>query len=281
MRIACVQADVVFGDPAANSQRALAELERLHRQGVHLAVFPEAFLTGYCVSTPEAARRISIPVRADDGHKVTEAPESVTSLHRRCTELGIHAIVGFAGIEDGRIYNGAVLIVPGGPMYRYIKTHLPDLGLDKFVRRGDSLPVFETELGKIGVLICFDQRQPEAARTLALKGAELIVLPTNWPQGAENSANIMTIARAAENRVFYAACNRVGTENGFTFIGCSKIIAPSGKVLACAGDGEETIVADIDLAEARNKRAVVRPGEYEWTVFESRRPELYGELVKE
>lgn len=280
MRIACVQANVVFGNPNANSERVVHELERLKAQGVDLAVFPEAFLTGYCVASAEAAKQIALHVEANQRHEITTAPDAVSAIRQACTNLDIHAIVGFAGSEGTHVYNGAILFLPDGRMLRYKKTHLPELGLDKFVTPGDDLPVFETMLGKIGILICYDQRVPEAARVLALKGAELIVLPTNWPEGAETSADIMCVARAAENRVFYAACNRVGEENGFRFIGRSKIVAPTGNVLASACDGEETIVADIDLAEARNKRSVVRPGEYEWTVFDCRRPELYGKLTE-
>lgn len=269
MKLACVQASVVFGDPDANSAAALRQLETLAGIGVELAVFPEAYLTGYCVDSMEAAREIAIP----------RYHPSLASIHEASEKLNILCVVGFAEIDGQTVFNAAALIEPGREPRFYRKTHLPELGLDKHVQAGDSLEVFETCLGRIGILICFDQRQPEAARVLALKGAELIVLPTNWPEGAENSADIMSIARAAENRVFYAACNRVGREHGFRFIGRSKIISPNGKVLAGAGETEECIVADVDLSEARNKRAVVIPGKYEWTVFDSRRPELYGILT--
>jgi predicted amidohydrolase len=287
MRVACVQAGVVFGDPGANARRCVGELGGLKERGVDLAVFPECFLTGYCVSSFDGAREIAIP----RGH------ESLGLIQEACERLDVLCVVGFGEVADdpseaiqnpkSKIQNGAVLhnaaalFEPGKEPRYYRKTHIPELGLDKHVTAGDELPVFETRLGKIGVLICFDQRVPEAARVLALKGAELIVLPTNWPEGAETSADTMCIARAAENRVFYAACNRMGSEQGFRFIGRSKIIDPSGKVLAAAGDGEEVLVADIDLAEARVKRSVVKPGVYEWTVFECRRPKLYGELLKD
>ena len=121
---------------------------------------------------------------------------------------------------------------------------------------------------------------PEPTRVLSLKGAELILLPTNWPEGAEISADYNAVVRAAENRVFFATCDRVGEENGFSFIGKSKIVAPNGKILAAAGAIEETIVADIDLSQARQKRAVIRPGEYEFEALASRRPELYGALAE-
>jgi len=175
--------------------------------------------------------------------------------------------------------NGAVLFLPDGKMHRYVKTHLPELGLDKFVVTGSDLPVFDTSIGRIGIAICFDLRPPEPIRVLALKGAELIVLPTNWPEGADFAPAHMAAVRANEIRVFLAACDRVGMENGFRFIGKSGIWDVAGKCLASAGDGEETIVADVDLAQAREKRVRIIPGKYETTILESRRPELYGEIT--
>jgi predicted amidohydrolase len=154
------------------------------------------------------------------------------------------------------------------------------LGLDRFVKAGAEIPLFETRLGRIGILICYDLRPPEATRVLALAGADVLVLPTNWPEGAETSAEHVSISRAAENRIFVATCNRVGEENGFRFIGRSKIIHPTGRVLAAADGVEETLVADLDLREARQKRTVNIPGKYEIDVMGSRRPELYGGLNK-
>jgi predicted amidohydrolase len=266
MRIACVQANVAFANPAANAEAAIRKLRDLKSRGVDLAVFPEAYLTGYCVSNPDEAESIAIPRESDQ----------IRAIQNEVDALGIGAVVGFAeqGVE-GELYNAAAICEPGVPTRFYRKTHLPFLGYDRFSDPGAELPIFDTRWGKIGVLVCFDLRPPEAARTLALKGAELIVLPTNWPVGAEVSADHVSIARAAENKVFFATCNRVGTENGTTFIGHSRIISTSGKVLAEAGANEETIVADLDLAEARQKRIVNIPGEYEMEVFATRQPNLY------
>jgi len=269
MRLACVQSNVVFGNPAANADRAIGRLQALKADGVDLAVFPEAYLTGYCVDSAEGACGIAIP--RDD--------EALLRLRKACDRLDIMAVVGFAEQTNGAVQNSAVLFEPGVEPRYYLKTHLPELGLDKFVTAGQALPVFETRLGKLGILICFDLRPPEASRVLALNGAELIILPTNWPVGAEVSAAHISIARAAENRVFVATCNRVGEENGFRFIGQSKIIDVTGRVLAAAGDGEETIVADLDLSAARQKRTVGIPGKYETEVFASRNPDLYGRLL--
>jgi predicted amidohydrolase len=269
MRLACVQSNVVFGDPISNAERAIERLRSLKVEGVDLAVFPEAYLTGYCVSTTEEACGIAI----------APGSEALQKLQAACDEIDILAIVGFAESVDGKLYNSAVLLEPGKAPRTYRKTHLPELGLDKFVEAGQALPVFDTRLGKIGILICFDLRPPEATRVLALAGAELIVLPTNWPVGAEISAAHIGIARAAENRVFVATCNRVGEENGFRFIGQSKIIDLTGKVIAAAGDEEEVIMGDIDLSSARQKRMVAIPGKYETEVFASRNPRLYSSLL--
>ncbi|HWA82421.1 MAG TPA: carbon-nitrogen hydrolase family protein [Fimbriimonadaceae bacterium] len=267
MRIACVQANVAFNDPAANIVALVRRLEALKRDGVDLALFPEAFLTGYCIDSLADARQIAIDRRV------------LIPIREACDKLGIATVVGFAERSGDNVHNAAALIEPGQDPQYYRKSHLPFLGLDRFVHAGDELPVFETAYGRIGILICFDLRVPEAARVLALRGAELIALPTNWPEGAETSAEHVSIARAAENRVFMATCNRVGEENGFRFIGRSKVIAPSGEVLAAAGTDEEVIVCDIDLAEARIKKNVMIPGKYETAVFESRRPELYGDIA--
>jgi 5-aminopentanamidase len=272
MRLACFQANVAFNDPMPNADRAIAKMRELKNEGVELLVLPEAYLTGYCVECREDAQQIAL--RSPGTH------EALVALQEAVDELDMLLVVGYAENRGGALYNAASLLEPGSPIRTYRKTHLPDLGYDKFVHAGEEMGVFDTRLGRIGILICFDLRAPETARVLALQGAELIVLPTNWPVGAEVSAQHIAIARAAENRVFVATCDRVGEENGFRFIGLSKIIHPSGRVLAAAGADEETLVADVDLAEARQKRTVGIPGKYETEAFQSRRPEMYGAITE-
>jgi predicted amidohydrolase len=270
MNLACIQSDCVFGRPEQNVQRVLAEVERSRESGADLVVFPEAFLTGYCADCEDAAHGIALPIGSP----------LLAEIRKACDDRGTMLAVGFAESDEGALYNSVAFFQPNRPMSVYRKSHLPFLGYDRFARPGHDLPVFETSHGRIGILICFDLRIPEAARTLALKGADLILVPTNWPEGAEVSADHIAIARAAENRVFLAAVNRVGRENGFRFIGRSKVVAPSGKVLAEARDGEETLLCEIDLAEARVKRAVTIPGQYETDAFASRQPDLYRSLME-
>jgi predicted amidohydrolase len=266
MKVAAVQMDVFFGKLPANMSRVTRHLNTLKGQGVDLAVFPEAALTGYCVDSAQEAKKIAID--ADN-------PAPLEELRKLCDRLDMGAVVGFAEKDGNVLHNAAALFEPGRPTRIYRKTHLPHLGLDRFVTTGNELPVWDTRWGRIGLLICYDLRFPEAARTLALNGADLIVLPTNWPEGAEVSAEHISIARAAENKVFVITCNRVGVENGFRFIGKSKIIHASGRVLAAAEAFEVIIVADIDVTEARLKRNVNIPGKYETEIFAPRRLDLY------
>lgn len=279
VRVASVQCNVVFGDPHANASFAVSQLRALAKRGVQLAVFPEAFLTGYAVSDEAEARRIAIEVRGAQPDSVDVAHPSVLTVQAACRELGMHAVVGFAGTDGTDLYSGAILFEPSGRMRRYVKTHLPELGFDKYVVRGSHLPVFDTAIGKIGLLICYDVRFPEASRVLGLDGADIIALPTNWPEGAEVSPNYMAPARAAENRLFLVTCNRVGIENGFRFIGRSAIHEPTGAAIASAADEETVLVADIDVARARHKRTVVVPGKYETDTFATRYPEIYGRIL--
>jgi predicted amidohydrolase len=165
---------------------------------------------------------------------------------------------------------------------KYRKTHLPHLGVDRFVAPGDApLDVYDTAIGRIGLNICFDVRFPEPARVLALNGADLIALPTNWPEGAESAPDYLVNARAIENRVTYVAVDREGAERGFRFIGRSKIVDYRGQTLAEASPDREAIIYDtLDLELARDKHVVVTPGEYELPLFTGRRPELYAALVE-
>ncbi len=255
MRLACAQIDVVHGDPSANRSRVLALCDRL--ADADLIVFPECALTGYGAADLDEARRIAVD------------PSFLEPFRGRSV------LVGALQREDDRVYNVATLFLPDGSRHDYRKTHLPFMGADRFCAPGDRLKPIDTPWGRLGILVCYDLRFPEAARTLALRGADLILVPTNWPEGAVVSAEHVCIARAAENRVFVATCNRVGEELGFRFIGRSKIIGIDGEILAAAGADETTLSVDLNLAQARQKRRVVTPGEYETDVF-ARRPELYA-----
>jgi predicted amidohydrolase len=264
--LAVAQFAPVFRDPPANAAKLLDLFRRAVGGGAKLVVFPECALTGYCFSSAEEAAEAALP---------QDAPE-LQALERACSELDAYAVVGFAEKADGTLYNSAAFLGPDGRVGVYRKTHLPLLGFDRFVTRGAELPVYETPIGRFGILICYDLRVPEAALSLAKRGAEAILVPTNWPTGAESSPDLLAPARAWDTRTFIAAANRVGSEGGFDFIGKSGIWDVDARPLAYAGHTDEAILhAEVDLSLAREKRIVVRKGEFELDPLNDRRPELY------
>ena len=155
--------------------------------------------------------------------------------------------------------------------------------MDRFVVPGEDPPeVYDTPVGRLGTVICYELRFPEPTRALALRGAELVVHPTNWPTAVRPFADFLTRARAAENRVFLLTANRVGSEGSIEFFGRSQVVDPLGDRLAEAGElTEELVLAEIEPAEAREKHRAIVPGEYEVDLFDDRRPELYGALVED
>lgn len=270
MIVSVVQFFPQFSRVRENAERIIDGIRHANKEGTKFIVYPECALTGYCFSSEEEAKEAAISLDSD----------AIRSIEEACRELGVVAVVGFAEKRGEYLHNSAAVFAPEGLKGVYRKTHLPCLGLDRFVKAGDELKAFETPTGKIGVLICYDIRVPEAVRALSLQGAEIVVLPTNWPEGASAASDIICPARAIENGIFVVASNRVGEEKGFRFIGKSKIIAPNGEILASAEHAnEETIFADVDVSKARNKHVIRIPGEYEYDLFASRRPDLYGDLI--
>ncbi|OGN89484.1 MAG: hypothetical protein A2158_04040 [Chloroflexi bacterium RBG_13_46_14] len=176
--------------------------------------------------------------------------------------------------------NTALLVSPQGITGTYRKTHLPFLGVDRFVDPGEGpFRVYNTSAGILGMHICYDCNFPENARVMTLLGAEILILPTNWPDGRNKVPEFVVNTRAYENKVAVVAVDRVGTERGANFIGRSKIVNALGDTLAEAGsDKEEIIYAQIDLNDSRNKRYIFKRGEFELDFIGDRRPELYDEI---
>ncbi|MES1227817.1 MAG: carbon-nitrogen hydrolase family protein, partial [Armatimonadota bacterium] len=174
MKIGVAQCDVTFNDPAANLKRAEKWISEAASQSIDLLVFPECFLTGYCVDSVEDAAKISLFCTADKTGVATSDEPSINGMTQLAKAYGLYIVFGFAGRDEQGLYNGSLMVSPEGSAHRYIKTHLPCLGLDRFVRGGSSLDVVRCGDARVGTLICYDIRPPEAARTLALKGADII-----------------------------------------------------------------------------------------------------------
>ena len=272
LKIAGVQMDVAFADVKQNLRRVLEKMEQTAAEGARLVVFPECALTGYCFDSLEEARELAEPIPGPSIEQITAA----------CRKLDQHVVFGLLESDGERLFNACVLVGPDGLVGSYRKVHLPFLGVDRFTTPGDRpFAVHEVRGLRVGMNICYDGAFPEAARVMALDGADLIVLPTNWPPGAESFADYAINTRAMENAVYYLAANRIGSERGFRFIGRSKIAGTNGETMAEAAHEDEAVLyAEIDAARSRNKHLVRVPGKHEIDRFKDRRPEMYGRVVE-
>ena len=238
--------------------RALSEVR------ADLVVLPELCTTGYLFASRSDVTRLSEPV-----------PNGPTcaAMARLSRDTDATIVWGMPETVGSRIFNAAVMVTPQGQFHTYHKAHLFVDEKDLFDRGDSPFPVFELDSVKIGMLVCFDHFFPEAARSLALRGAQIICHPSNL---VLEYAHTNSITRAVENRVFWILANRTGSETlgekTLTFNGRSQIVAPDGRLLAGAGrDSEELLVVDIDPAEALDKKVTPRND-----LFLDRRTDLYS-----
>ncbi|HVK18173.1 MAG TPA: carbon-nitrogen hydrolase family protein [Fimbriiglobus sp.] len=270
-KIAAVQMDCRLGAVEDNLAAVRARLAGAADGGARLVVFPECVLTGYGFASRAETERAAQPIPGP-------ATDAVAA---DCAKRNVWAAFGLLERAGDRLYNACALVGPTGQLITYRKVHLPCLGADRFTDPGDR-PFTVHDLGglRVGVGICFDSSFPETARILALHGADLVVLPTNWATQAIKQATLVTRVRALENHIYYAAVNRVGDETGFHFVGHSSVSDVNGDFLAIAEhDREAVLYAEIDPDVARVKKVVHCAGEYEIDRLNWRRPEMYAPLV--
>jgi predicted amidohydrolase len=271
MRVAAAQLAPVLGERERNLEVCAAAVHEAAGLGCSLVVLPECSLSGYVFDDRSSALAAAEDVPGPTTERLVAA----------CTRSALHCVVGLLERQGDTLYNTAAILSAEGMIGCYRKTHLPCLGVDRFVEPGPGpLTAHDTPIGRIGIEICYEVRFPEVTRMLALDGASVVAVPTNWPTNAASLADFVIRSRAAENRVFIVAANRTGPERGVSFVGRSQIVDPAGQRLAELDRRTVGLVyADIDPQEAAVKDLVVRPGEYEVSLFGDRRPELYGELV--
>ncbi len=272
IRVAAVQMEPQLGRIDDNLDRILAGVEAAAAAGAKLVVFPECALSGYGFGSREEGLAHAV---ASDGREVRKVAELAG-------RTGCGCVFGLLEREGSRFFNACVLVVPDGLKGIYRKVHLPFLGVDMLVDPGNlAFAVHELAGLRIGMHICYDGSFPETARVLTLLGADVLVLPTNWPTHSECAAEHMIPTRAMENTVYVMAVNRVGVESGFRFIGASSIADPSGTIVARAeAEAEQTLFAEIDPIRSRTKLLVRVPGRHEVNRIADRRPAFYGPLVE-
>ncbi len=272
LRVAACQIDPQLGEVDRNIERIERAVADAAGAGVALAVLPECAVTGYGFASLDEA----MPVARRASAVAVDRLADLATRHR------MTVLCGSLEAEGDAVYNVAHLVTPDGRRFHYRKTHLPFLGVDRFTTPGGDAPsVIDIGGIRVGVLICYDLRFPEAARICGLDGADLIALPTNWPVGVEFHPGLFAPARAAENHCYVLAADRVGTERGTTFLGRSLLVDYDGMRLAVASDTEEELlVGEIDTDAARATHARPRPGEHEWDTIADRRPGLYERLLR-
>ena len=279
IRIGAVAAH--FGRDVA---RTLAKLEALldgaRRDGIDLLVLPGATIGGYVTDLHPWTAGLPRPEGAADLPPAFTVQDDV--VERVCALAGdLVVCFGFCELEDDRRYNTAVCVTGDGVLGRHRKVHQPH-GEHAAYAAGDSFAAFDTPVGRMGMLIDYDKTFPEAARALALDGAQLVAALSAWPANVTNRAERLTddrqsrlfdiydAARAAENQIVWVSSNQTGVFGDLRFLGQAKVVGPGGQTLARTGTKGGMASVDLDVAaEVGRARRVLhhlverRPAAYE------------------
>ena len=246
--VAAVQTRAVTGETKANTEAAVEAVLAAADAGASVLVLPELGNTGYMFDSRAEAFSLAEPI---DG-------PTVRLWERIARDRGVYICGGFTELDNGRLYNSAALVGPDGPIGRYRKIHLWDEESLFFEKGNLGLPVFDLPFGRVGMMICYDGWFPEVARTLKLKGADLILDPTCWVlvPGVVTPENPVSayvhLASAHVNSLHIVCADQCGMERGCTFLGRSAICGPAGFVAGPAGfEHPETLMAEINVVGAR------------------------------
>ncbi len=270
INVALGQISSKVGDKEANLKAMKKIIIEAKNKGANLIIFPELALTGYVVK--DLAYELAEPIPTGP------ATCEITTVAKR---HNVHVIFGM--IENSPeaasvLHNTAILIGPEGFIGKYRKMHLPTHSVfeeKRYFRPGYETPIFKTDVGRIGITICYDIYFPEITRVMRLKGAQLIVCISASPSTRREFFEILTAARAIENTVIVAYTNLFGIEDGLQFWGGSRFIAPNGSIIAQAKfDEEDMIMTKIDYSEMKHIEAFV-------PALRDLRPELFDTLKEE
>lgn len=261
MKFAVYQMNIVPGQPEKNRQKVKEWVEEVvSKEKPDTIVLPEMWTTSYTLE--------ELKVLADESAEPTKS-----FLQELATKHGINIIGGsIANRVDGKVYNLSLVFNKKGELvYQYNKMHLvPMLNEHLFLTGGEkSVEVFELDGVKMGLIICYDLRFPELARSIALDGAQVLFVVAEWPTARKQHWTSLQIARAIENQMFVVSSNNVGNHDGVDYGGTSMVVDPWGEVIEVGSEmNEETLTATLDLERVKQVRKEV-------PIFESRVPHLY------
>jgi len=268
--VALAQISCRVGDKEYNIKKMERKIKEAKTKDANLIIFPELALTGYLCR--DLVYELAEPVPT--GRSINQ----ITQITR--TEK-VHIIFGMieqSTKASGVLYNTAVLIGPRGFIGKYQKMHLPTHSVfeeKRYFRQGYQMPVYETDIGRIGMIICYDIYFPEITRLMRLKGSQLITCISASPSTRREFFEVLTTARAIESTVFLTFTNLVGIDDGLQFWGGSRIIAPSGSIITQAKyDSEDLVIARINYSDMKHVEAFV-------PTLRDLRPELFKALEEE
>lgn len=261
VRVRCHEIAPVVGELETNLRLISDAVTDAMSAGVQLLVLPELATSGYHL-TPEEARRCALP-RSD----------GVFGDWAAMLQPGAVLVLGFCESADDGLYNSAAVVTADGLLATYRKTHLWDTEKEIFGLGGERPPVVETPVGQLGVLICYDLEFPELPRGLALAGAEVIAVPTNWPlvprpDGEHAPEVVQAMAAARASGVAIACCDRAGFERGTTWTQGTTVVGTDGWPSG-AKDGRGRVQADLLLRADRHRISARNH------VLDDRRPPIY------
>ena len=250
MKIALCQMQM-SGDSEQNRRRSLEQIALAAQAGARLILFPEVQLNPFF---PQYEGRDA------SGYCVAWDSPVIHAFRDACRENKIYASPNFYVEKDGKRFDMSFLIDDRGEILGTQEmVHIAQAACfyeqDYYTPSEEGFRVFDTPIGKIGIVVCFDRHYPESIRTEALRGAELILIPTaNTADEPSELFQWEIKIQACQNSVFAAMCNRVGREDGMLFSGESIVAGPGGETLALAGSGEELLFCETDLEQARMLR---------------------------
>jgi N-carbamoylputrescine amidase len=242
-------------DLEANFAQIKYLINTARADGVRLLALPEAALGGYLVNLDGAAG--NPPPLAADGPEI-----------RRLAQLAAEMVVAVGYCEDGgdRLFNSAVCVTGDGVLDHHVlgqhrKVHQP-LREDASYGAGDRFTAFDTPVGRLGMMICYDKAFPESARALALDGASIVLCLSAWPASRTNPApdleqdrwkrrfDLFDRARALENQIVWLSANQSGQFGSLRFVASAKVVDPGGEILADTGVRAGLAIAELDVQRA-------------------------------